>query len=118
MRGPMSLHQPAFGLAETLQRALDFHQRGRTDKAERLYQQILKSRPDHFDAPHMLGVIRAQQGRNEEALRLIKRALALRPGASEVHANLGNVLQGLGRTRKRSSLTTRCSRPIRGMCGH
>jgi protein O-GlcNAc transferase len=82
---------------QTLGHAVQFHQRGRLDKAERLYQQILKRRPDHFDALHLLGVIRGQHGRNEEAARLIGRAIAARPGSAEAHSNLGNVLQALDR---------------------
>jgi len=92
-----TLNHAISDLERTLGQAISLHQRGRLDKAERLYQQILKRRSDHFDALHLLGVIRGQQGRNEEASRLVGRAVAVRPGSAEAHSNLGNILQALGR---------------------
>src|SRR5262249_53137560 len=47
-----------------LEQAIFVHQRGRLTEAERLYLKILEVQPDHFDALHLLGVIRHQQGRD------------------------------------------------------
>src|SRR5207237_6370214 len=47
---------------QSLDRAIEAHQNGELPEAERLYLQILAAEPDHFDAQHLLGVIRQQQG--------------------------------------------------------
>src|SRR5580704_6851632 len=43
-------------------RAMESHQRGDLAGAERLYLQVLAAKPDHFEACHLLGVLRGQQG--------------------------------------------------------
>ena len=48
----------------TIQQALDLavkhHQAGDLPKAENIYQQILKDRPNHAKALHLLGVVAFQ----------------------------------------------------------
>ncbi|HWM61243.1 MAG TPA: tetratricopeptide repeat protein, partial [Rhizomicrobium sp.] len=80
-----------------LDQAVGLHGQGRLAEAERLYAQILAAAPDHADARHMLGVLRAQQGRNAEALDLIAPVVAARPRDGLAMANYGNVLNALGR---------------------
>ena len=68
-----------------LHQAIAFHQTGKLADAERLYLQADGGgSPAKPTAPHMLGVVRAQQGRNSEALELMGAALTLRPDAPEV----------------------------------
>ena len=68
----------------SLTTAIELHQRGRIDEAERAYRDILNAEPNNTGASHLLGVIRHQQGRHEEAMDLIGRANGigggLRPG--------------------------------------
>ncbi|HVW74460.1 MAG TPA: tetratricopeptide repeat protein [Rhizomicrobium sp.] len=80
-----------------LQQALAFHQTGNLAEAERLYLQLMRSHPGDASAPHLLGVVRAQQGRNREALALMEQALKLNPHAPEVWSNYGNALRAEGR---------------------
>jgi protein O-GlcNAc transferase len=80
-----------------LQQALGFHQAGNLAEAERLYLQLMQTAPRDASAPHLLGVVRAQQGRNREALALMDAALKLNPDAPEVLSNYGNVLRAEGR---------------------
>jgi protein O-GlcNAc transferase len=80
-----------------IERALALHQLGKLSKAERLYAQILKRMPDHFDVQHMLGVLRYQQGRSAQALALIGRALKTNPDAVNALSNYGLVLASLKR---------------------
>jgi len=80
-----------------LSQAIAFHQTGRLMDAERLYLELMAADPGEATAPHMLGVVRAQQGRNSEALELMGTALSLRPNAPEILSNLGNVLKAQGR---------------------
>jgi protein O-GlcNAc transferase len=88
---------PAKNLEGLLGQAIAFHQTGKLADAERLYRQLMQAAPQDATAPHLLGVVRAQQGRNGEALELMTAALKLRPGAPEVLSNLGNVLRAEGR---------------------
>jgi predicted O-linked N-acetylglucosamine transferase (SPINDLY family) len=82
---------------ELLNRALAFHARGQLADAEQLYLAAIKAAPQDAAAPHLLGVVRAQQGRNREALELMTTALKLKPDAPEILSNYGNVLKTEGR---------------------
>lgn len=88
--------QQSLNCLKTIQEAADFHQQGRLREAERLYQAVLQAQPDHFDALHFLGILRAQQGNAEVAVKLIALALEQNPRSAEAHSNLGNVFQALG----------------------
>jgi protein O-GlcNAc transferase len=79
-------------LKNLLDRAINCHQRGQLPKAEQLYRRILKADSDHFEAQHLLGVLRAQQGRNQEALILLAGALKSKPDDADALYNRGNVL--------------------------
>jgi protein O-GlcNAc transferase len=92
IRKPQSLD-----LRKTLQDAVSLHRQGKLKDAERLYQAVLKLRPDHFDALHLLGVLRAQQGSPQEAVKLISHALERQPHAAEAHSNFGSALAALNR---------------------
>lgn len=84
-------------LQEMLDRAMALHQNGHLDEAAQLYSQVLRTQSDHFDALHMLGVVRHQQGRNGEALELIGAARKARPGSTWALSNYGLVLHALKR---------------------
>src|SRR5262245_27431148 len=94
MAGP---RQTAHSLNELLERAIACHRQGQLAQAEALYRQILQAQPGHFDARHMLGVIRYQQGRSAEALELVEAALKLNPGSARALSNQGLILYALRR---------------------
>ena len=77
--------------------ALQHHQAGRLNEAERGYRQILQQEPGHADSLHLLGVIALQTGSLEPALALIQSAASLRPDGAVYRNNLGQVLERLGR---------------------
>ncbi|MEA2975264.1 MAG: hypothetical protein QOF19_784 [Alphaproteobacteria bacterium] len=81
----------------TFQDALAHHQQGRLADAERIYAAMLRADPDHFDALHMLGVIRYQQGSPAEAVALISAALAQNPNATSALSNCGLALHAVNR---------------------
>ena len=81
----------------TLANALKQQRAGQLEDAERLYEQVLASRPDHFDALHMLGAIALQSGRPDRAVQLIRRALETNPTVAAAHANLALALVQLER---------------------
>ena len=77
--------------------ALQHHQAGRLDKAERLFRQVLAVNPRHADSLHLLGVIAYQTERRELAAELIGKAIAINPREASSHSNLGNLLLQQGR---------------------
>ena len=81
----------------TFAEAIEAHRDGRLPQAAELYADVLSAKPDHFDALHMLGVIKLQHGQLGEALRLMSRALAAEPRSPDVLINYGLVLNALNR---------------------
>ena len=81
----------------TLQAALEQHNSGRLDNAEKLYRAVLQSDANNADALNLLGVLDYQRGRNEEALAWLSRAVKVAPRAASFRNNLGLVLVALGR---------------------
>ena len=88
---------PTDDLSQMLERAIGLHQRGRLADAEKLYRNVLRARPKHFEARHLLGILRFQQGRADEALDLIAAALEAKPDYPEALYNRGNILAELER---------------------
>ena len=84
-------------LAPMLAQAVEFHQAGDLESAQAIYSKVLAECPDHFDALHLLGVLRHQQGNHDDARALITSALAVNPHSVDALCNLGIVLQDLGR---------------------
>ena len=82
---------------QRFQRAMALHQQGDLAAAEKFYLEILALSPNHFDARHLLGVIRYHHGRNFDALELIGTALKIQPNDARALSNLGMVLYALGR---------------------
>ena len=84
-------------VAETLQKAFQMHQAGQLDKAERLYNVVLKKNPNNVDALNLKGVITHTRGRYTYALTLFDRATAALPTFAEAHFNKANCLKALER---------------------
>jgi tetratricopeptide (TPR) repeat protein len=92
-RNPASLHT---SLARKLQEALAAHNAGQIDKAARLYTEILRKRPNEFDALHLLGLIEYQRGHLPEAFKLISAALRSHANLADAWSNLGLVFHAQG----------------------
>lgn len=73
------------------------HRHGQLVAAEQIYQNILNTAPDHFDAQHLLGVLKHLRGQNAEALALISAALRQKPKDFVALSNYGVVLNVLTR---------------------
>ena len=97
MRPPSSFANPGDDPRQTLQLAVQLHQRGRLEEAERLYAAILAKRPHDVDANHLRGARRLQQGRNDEALRFIGAALKVNRKSPAMLTNYGLALERTGR---------------------
>jgi tetratricopeptide (TPR) repeat protein len=94
---PLSKHLRDQEIAHVLEQAVRFHTDGELEQAEQLYQHILNHLPDHFDALHLLGVLRHQQNRSVDALHLLEAALRRIPSSADALSNRGIVLKALER---------------------
>jgi len=83
-------------LADQLQQAVSFHRHGQLDRAQAIYEDILRSEPRHFDALHLLGLIAAARGNLRKAVELIDAALRITPGSAVAYNNRGAALEELG----------------------
>lgn len=81
-----------------LKQAMRLHEKGRLDQAEKRYEKILKTNPDHAGALHLMGVLAQQAGKSEEAKRLIRQSIAIDPNFSDAFFNLGIVEEALNNT--------------------
>jgi protein O-GlcNAc transferase len=83
-------------IQQTFNLALQHHQNGRLQEAERLYRQILAQEPHYVDAIQNLAILAGQLGRRDEALDLNRRVIALKPDSADAQVNLGNALRDNG----------------------
>jgi predicted TPR repeat methyltransferase len=78
-----------------LQIALNYHQTGNLEQAEKVYQQILEMNPDDANVLHLYGILSGQLGKYDQAFALISQGLELEPNNSTFHNSMGNVLWGM-----------------------
>ena len=84
-------------LLPDIEQAVALHQQGRLDEAERIYRQILTSRPQDAQARQLLGLVAYQRGNLVQAAELIEAAIREQPDEADFHNNLGEVYRALGR---------------------
>lgn len=87
----------ANAIRQKLQQALGLHRRGALADAKEIYQDILKQRPDDFDALFLLGVIACQTNNPRQGEELFGKAIRINPDVAEAYNNRGNALKDLGR---------------------
>lgn len=80
----------------TLQDALELHQAGRLDAAEKAYREQLDADPGNADALHLLGVLHQQRGDTAVAVELLRKAIAMAPEQTQFHLSLGGTLLNSG----------------------
>jgi protein O-GlcNAc transferase len=83
------------------------HGQGRMAEAEAIYRSILAREPRHFDALHMLGLIRFQTGFAREAHELISNAVKLRPQSTQALSALTAILLALGQGKEALAVSDR-----------
>jgi tetratricopeptide (TPR) repeat protein len=83
--------------AGLFEQAVAQHEAGRLAIAERFYQLVLATQPQHADALHMLGQLLHQTGQTATGLTLIERAIGLQPRIGAYHDSRGRLLLTLGR---------------------
>ncbi|WP_372394565.1 tetratricopeptide repeat protein [Azospirillum sp. HJ39] len=80
-----------------LRLAVQHHNAGQTERAERFYREILRIDPAHGDAAHLLGHIVFQDGRRTDATRLFDTAARANALVGSYHLALGQALMEEGR---------------------
>ena len=88
--------QPRSSLSPAFRRARSVHDRCELDQAERLYAEILRRDPAHFDALHLLAMLNYQRGRNDTAAKLLRAALRIDGGRADAQSDLGLVCLAMG----------------------
>ena len=68
--------------------------------AEKLYKEILKKNPNHFDSIVLVGTLSAQFGKLEIAKQLFQKAIQINPNHPQVYYNLGLVFKEIGEYKK------------------
>jgi protein O-GlcNAc transferase len=81
---------------KVLVQAVEAHQAGRKDEAEKLYRKILLKRPRDLLAVQNLGALLFERGELDEAAKLLRRALSIDPRDTDALNNLGNTLRAQG----------------------
>ena len=71
---------------------------GNLDKAEQMYQQVLRSDARNKHALNLLGMLRVNTQRPDEAVDYIRKALQVDPEDPQAHANIGLAYKDLGMT--------------------
>src|SRR5262245_38566855 len=71
------------------------HASGKYPEAEGLYSRVIAASPLHFDALHLLGVLKVDQGNYLAGAQLIQRAIGINPYFAKAHLNLGLALSKL-----------------------
>ena len=94
---PQAQNATAVALQAKFKQGVALHQQGELSEAERIYGEVLRQQPNHFDVLHLLGVIAFQTRRTERAVELISKAIGLNAKVADAHNNLGDALRDLKR---------------------
>jgi len=71
-----------------LAQAIALQQKGKTQEATKVYQNILVTHPDHESANVNLGILQFHEGRVKEGLMLLRKAVVLHPKSANANFNL------------------------------
>jgi len=80
--------------------AVQNHQKKKFKIAEKLYKEILKVNPNHFESIFHLGMLSAETNNFNKAKQLLNKAIQIQPNFIAAHYNLGNVQHRLGELEK------------------
>lgn len=79
------------------QKAIAAYQGRKFEEVEHYCAEVIKRLPQHVDALHMLGLVKAQRAQFSVAVDLFKRAIKLQPANATFHALLGRSFVASGR---------------------
>ena len=70
-------------IEQALQQAIEAHQAGQIQEADRLYTAILKVQPDHPDTNHNMGILGVNVGQLEKAIPYFEKATQANPNIEQ-----------------------------------
>jgi FkbM family methyltransferase len=82
---------------EAVIEAINHQNAGSIAEAERLYQAVLVTHPDHPVALYGLGLLYTSQGRLQDAVDAYRHVIAVQPDFVDAYTNLGTAILALGR---------------------
>ena len=88
---------------ETFALAVQNHKKNNLQVAENLYNETLKTNPNHVDAHNNLGIVLNELGEHQKAMSCYEKAIQINPHYAGAHNNLGNTLKELGEHQKAMS---------------
>jgi protein O-GlcNAc transferase len=62
-----------------LSQGVEWQRKGKLRQAEEIYRSILRDKPEHPDALHLLGTIAFRAGKHPDSIALIRKAIAINP---------------------------------------
>jgi Flp pilus assembly protein TadD len=71
----------------SIRTAIDLYEAGRLEEAAEACAATLRADSGHFDALHLLGIVKLAQGQSNEAVRLLTEAVKARPRSHEAALN-------------------------------
>ena len=80
--------------------ALNNHKKNNLKVAEKLYKEILETKPNHLEAICYLGTLFAQTKKLNLAKTLFYKAIKINPNNPSINNNLGNIFLELGESQK------------------
>jgi len=80
-----------------IRKGLAFHQQGKLNEAQAIYQQVIAMQANHFDALQLLGTLYIQTRQFINAVDFLTRALQFNPKHAACYSNLGIALKELKR---------------------
>lgn len=83
------------GIDAEFARAVSFLQAGRQEAAAVLCREIIRLRPRHAEALHVLGLAELQNGQTVAGIDFIRRSLEVNPAQPHAHCNLGNAYRDM-----------------------
>ena len=89
------MREEKLSIKQVFSLAVQHHQKGNFQDAERLYKKILQVNPDHFQSIGNIGVLAKQFKKYDVAKQLLLKALQINPQFSEAYYNLGTLYEEL-----------------------
>ena len=87
-------------LNEIFNEAVQFYKNNKLKEAEKLFSQILKKLPNHFETIFYLSQILLKLKNFTEAKKLCEKAIKCKPDFAPCHHNIGQAFKELGETKK------------------
>jgi len=77
-------------VSDAINRAIQYHQNGNVQEAERIYTEILKVDPANINCLYLMGLINYQKGKLDNAVDYANKALSIRP-AFDIYKTLADI---------------------------